>query len=44
MQALATAGTGYVLERGRVTMHDDARVLREDPQIVATYLGGVAAA
>ncbi|UGS38223.1 ABC transporter ATP-binding protein [Capillimicrobium parvum] len=44
MQALSTAERGYVLERGRVTMHDAARVLREEPQIVATYLGGVTAA
>jgi branched-chain amino acid transport system ATP-binding protein len=44
MQALATAGRGYVLERGRVSMHDDARALREDPRVLATYLGGVTAA
>jgi branched-chain amino acid transport system ATP-binding protein len=44
MQALTTASRGYVLERGRVTMHDDAQALREDPRVLATYLGGVAAA
>jgi branched-chain amino acid transport system ATP-binding protein len=41
MQALALAARGYVLERGRVVMHDDAATLRSHPQIVTTYLGGV---
>jgi len=43
MQALSVAQHGYVLERGRVTMSDDAANLRTNPDIVATYLGGVAA-
>ncbi len=43
MQALAVAQEGYVLERGRVSMHDAAASLRDNPDIVSTYLGGVAA-
>jgi len=43
MQALAVAQEGYVLVRGRVTMRDAAANLRDNPEIVSTYLGGVAA-
>jgi branched-chain amino acid transport system ATP-binding protein len=44
MQALALAQEGYVLERGRVVMRDEATRIREHPDIVKTYLGGVAEA
>lgn len=37
--ALKVAHRGYVLETGRVTMSDDAKVLLNDPRIRAAYLG-----
>jgi branched-chain amino acid transport system ATP-binding protein len=41
MFALAFANRGMVLERGRIAMEADANELREHPEFVATYLGGV---
>lgn len=41
MFALAFANRGMVLERGRIAMEADAQELREHPDFVATYLGGV---
>jgi branched-chain amino acid transport system ATP-binding protein len=37
--ALKVAHRGYVLETGRVTMSDDAKVLLDDPRVRAAYLG-----
>jgi branched-chain amino acid transport system ATP-binding protein len=37
--ALKVAHRGYVLETGRVTITDDAKVLLDDPRIRAAYLG-----
>ena len=37
--ALKVAHRGYVLETGRVTITDDAKVLLNDPRIRAAYLG-----
>lgn len=37
--ALKVAHRGYVLETGRVTFTDDAKVLLDDPRIRAAYLG-----
>jgi branched-chain amino acid transport system ATP-binding protein len=37
--ALKVAHRGYVLETGRVTFTDDAKVLLNDPRIRAAYLG-----
>ena len=41
MFALAFANRGMVLERGRIAMEADAHELREHPEFVSTYLGGV---
>lgn len=41
-QALSLADDGYVLERGRVVLHDEAAKLRDRPEIAASYLGGLA--
>jgi branched-chain amino acid transport system ATP-binding protein len=38
-KALAVADTAYVLEGGRVTRSGPAAALRDDPSIVAAYLG-----
>ena len=37
--ALETANYGYVLEVGRVVMHDDCKLLAESPQVRESYLG-----
>ena len=39
--ALAYSQQGYVLERGRVSMHAEARALVSHPEFVSSYLGGV---
>jgi branched-chain amino acid transport system ATP-binding protein len=38
-KALAVADTAYVLEGGRITRSGPAAALRDDPDIVASYLG-----
>ncbi|HTQ36377.1 MAG TPA: ABC transporter ATP-binding protein [Steroidobacteraceae bacterium] len=38
--ALEIAGEGFVLETGRVILHDAAAALRADPQVRSAYLGG----
>ena len=38
-KALAVADTAYVLEGGRITRSGPAAALRDDPGIVAAYLG-----
>ena len=38
--ALSIADRAYVLERGRVVLEGDARVLAQDPRVQAAYLGG----
>jgi branched-chain amino acid transport system ATP-binding protein len=38
--ALAISRYGYVLETGRIILHDNAAALREDPKVRAAYLGG----
>jgi branched-chain amino acid transport system ATP-binding protein len=37
--ALAVADYGYVLENGRIAIHGDANMLKEDPAVKAAYLG-----
>ena len=37
--ALKLAHKGYVMETGRVVMHDDASALLKNPQLRAAYLG-----
>ena len=39
LMALDVADRGYVLETGRVALHDDAKTLRENEQVRKTYLG-----
>jgi branched-chain amino acid transport system ATP-binding protein len=39
-QALTIANRGYVLQSGRVIMHDKASVLLEHPDVKKAYLGG----
>jgi branched-chain amino acid transport system ATP-binding protein len=41
--ALALSQRGYVLDRGQITLSDTAANLRNNPKIVESYLGGVAA-
>jgi branched-chain amino acid transport system ATP-binding protein len=38
--ALEIASEGFVLETGRVILHDAAAALRVDPQVRSAYLGG----
>jgi len=38
--ALEIATYGYVLETGRVILHDHAAALRSDPKVRSAYLGG----
>jgi len=37
--ALDVANRGYVLETGRIALSDDAKKLRENPEVRKTYLG-----
>jgi branched-chain amino acid transport system ATP-binding protein len=38
--ALNVADYGYVLENGRIAVHGPAESLKNDPKVVAAYLGG----
>ena len=38
--ALDVVSHGYLIENGRVVMHDEAEVLRNNPDIREAYLGG----
>ena len=38
--ALNVADYGYVLENGSIAVHGPAANLRNDPKVVAAYLGG----
>jgi branched-chain amino acid transport system ATP-binding protein len=38
--ALNVADYGYVLENGRISVHGPAQSLKNDPKVVAAYLGG----
>lgn len=40
LAALDVVSTGYLLENGRVVMHDGAEALRRNPDIQEFYLGG----
>jgi branched-chain amino acid transport system ATP-binding protein len=39
-QALAIATRGYVMESGRIVLHDSAANLLQDARVVEAYLGG----
>ena len=39
-QALAIATRGYVMESGRIVLHDTAASLLQDPRVMEAYLGG----
>jgi len=41
--ALNVADYGYVMENGRISVHGPAASLKNDPKVVAAYLGGGAA-
>jgi branched-chain amino acid transport system ATP-binding protein len=41
--ALNVADYGYVLENGRISVHGPAEDLKNDPKVVAAYLGGAQA-
>ncbi len=38
--ALEVANRGYVIETGRIVLADDAKALKENPQVKEAYLGG----
>jgi branched-chain amino acid transport system ATP-binding protein len=38
--ALEISHRGYVLETGRITLHDDSAKLRANPEVKKAYLGG----
>ncbi len=38
--ALEVSHFGYVLETGRINLHDDSAKLRQNPQVKSAYLGG----
>jgi len=38
--ALQVSRYGYVLETGRITLHDESAALRQNPQVKQAYLGG----
>jgi branched-chain amino acid transport system ATP-binding protein len=38
--SLEISGYGYVLETGRIILHDNASALRQNPQVRNAYLGG----
>jgi branched-chain amino acid transport system ATP-binding protein len=37
--ALEVSNRGYVLETGKVALHDNSRALRDDPEVQKAYLG-----
>jgi branched-chain amino acid transport system ATP-binding protein len=39
LMALDVANRGYVMETGKIALADDARKLRENPEVQRTYLG-----
>jgi len=39
LMALDVANRGYVLETGKIALADDAKKLKEDPEVQKTYLG-----
>jgi branched-chain amino acid transport system ATP-binding protein len=39
LMALDVASRGYVLETGKIALADDAKKLRENPDVQRTYLG-----
>jgi branched-chain amino acid transport system ATP-binding protein len=39
LMALDAAQRGYVMETGKIALHDDAKALRENEQVQKTYLG-----
>ena len=39
LMALDVANRGYVLETGKIALADDAKKLRENPEVRKTYLG-----
>ena len=38
--ALEISNYGYVLETGRIGLHDESSALRRNPQVQSAYLGG----
>jgi len=38
--ALEISNYGYVIETGRIILHNNAALLRQDPQVKSAYLGG----
>jgi branched-chain amino acid transport system ATP-binding protein len=39
-RALEISSYGYVLETGKITLHDTSAALRQNPQVKSAYLGG----
>jgi branched-chain amino acid transport system ATP-binding protein len=39
--ALEVSNHGYVLETGRITLHDESQALKRNPEVKSSYLGGV---